>query len=104
MGAPLTNMQKNKLLEWFGQDRFSTGASACNLHIKDISPHRCDPPSGVVWPETTEEVARVLSWAYQQEIAITPWGAGTSTEGNPLPIQGGLVVDMTRMNLSLIHI
>jgi D-lactate dehydrogenase (cytochrome) len=29
---------------------------------------------------------------------VTPWGAGTSTEGNPLPMQGGLVVDMTQMN------
>ena len=98
MGAPLTRQQQSQLLEWFGPDRFSTGSSACELHIHDISPHRVDPPSGVVWPQSTEEVARLLAWTYQEEIAITPWGAGTSTEGNPLPVKGGLVIDMTRMN------
>ena len=47
MGAPLTRQQQSQLLEWFGPDRFSTGSSACELHIHDISPHRVDPPSGV---------------------------------------------------------
>lgn len=98
MGAPLDEHQKNQLLDWFGADRFSTGASACELHIHDISPHRVDPPSGVVWPRTTEEISRLLSWTYAQGLAVTPWGAGTSTEGNPLPVRGGLVVDMTAMN------
>lgn len=98
MGTPLTENQKVQLLEWFGSERFSTGTSACELHIHDISPHRVDPPSGVVWPESTDEISRLLAWTYQEEIAVTPWGAGTSTEGNPLPVEGGLVVDMTRMN------
>ena len=98
MGALLTEKQKNQLLEWFGAERFTTGASACELHIHDISPHRVDPPAGVVWPQSTEEISRLLTWTYLEDIAITPWGAGTSTEGNPLPVSGGLVVDMTRMN------
>ena len=55
-------------------------------------------PAGIVWPESTEEVARLLAWAYAREVPVTPWGAGTSTEGNPVPTRGGLVVDMTRMN------
>ncbi len=98
MGTPLSESQQKQLLAWFGPTRFSTGTSACELHVHDISPHRCDPPAGVVWPETTEEVATILGWAYREEIAVTPWGAGTSTEGNPLPVAGGLVLDMTRMN------
>lgn len=98
MGAPLTESQIKQLQHWCGPERFSTGTSACELHIRDISPHSCAPPAGVVWPETTEEVAKILAWAYRENIFITPWGAGTSTEGNPLPIEGGLVLDMTRMN------
>ena len=47
---------------------------------------------------TTEEVARILSWAYENDVPVTPWGAGTSTEGNPVPTRGGLVMDLTRMN------
>jgi D-lactate dehydrogenase (cytochrome) len=98
MTHPLTPSQLQQLHQWFGSERFSTGNSARDLHISDISPHACEPPSGVVWPETTEEVSNLLTWTYREGIPVTPWGAGTSTEGNPLPVAGGLVVDMTRMN------
>jgi D-lactate dehydrogenase (cytochrome) len=81
-----------------GSERFSTGQSNRELHLHDISFHQGTLPAGVVWPESTEEVARILAWAYRHEVPITPWGAGTSTEGNPVPTRGGLVVDMTRMN------
>ena len=79
-------------------DRFSTGQSNRELHLHDISPHYGSLPAGIIWPETTEEVARILSWCYDNEIPVTPWGAGTSTEGNPVPVRGGLVIDMIRMN------
>jgi D-lactate dehydrogenase (cytochrome) len=79
-------------------DRFSTGQSNRELHQQDISPHLGTLPAGIIWPESTGEVARILSWTYANNIPVTPWGAGTSTEGNPLPTRGGLVIDMTRMN------
>jgi len=79
-------------------DRFSTGQSNRELHIKDISPHQGRLPAGIVWPLTTEETSAILTYTYAQDIPVTPWGAGTSTEGNPLPVNGGLVMDMTRMN------
>jgi D-lactate dehydrogenase (cytochrome) len=79
-------------------DRFSTGQSNRELHLHDISPHYGSLPAGIIWPISTEEVARILSWSYENDIPVTPWGAGTSTEGNPVPTRGGLVVDMIRMN------
>ena len=79
-------------------DCFSTGMSNRELHLHDISPHRGTLPAGIIWPKATAEVARILSWTYENEIPVTPWGAGTSTEGNPVPTRGGLVLDMTRMN------
>jgi D-lactate dehydrogenase (cytochrome) len=78
--------------------RFSTGQSNRRLHLRDVSPHQGTLPAGVIWPVTTEEVARILKWTYEQEIPVTPWGAGTSIEGNPVPVRGGLVVDLTQMN------
>ena len=79
-------------------DRFSTGQSNRALHLHDISPHHGTLPAGIIWPISTEEVAAILSWTYKHNIPVTPWGAGTSTEGNPVPTRGGLVVDMIRMN------
>ena len=78
-------------------DRFSTGDSNRNLHLKDISYHRGVLPAGIIWPATTEELATIMSYCYKNDIPMTPWGAGTSTEGNPIPSQGGLVINMTKM-------
>jgi D-lactate dehydrogenase (cytochrome) len=79
-------------------DRFSVGQSNRELHLQDISAHRGSLPAGVIWPLTTEEVSNILDWCYDNDVTVTPWGAGTSTEGNPVPICGGLVMDMTRMD------
>jgi D-lactate dehydrogenase (cytochrome) len=79
-------------------DRFSVGQSNRELHLHDISAHQGVLPAGIIWPHTTEEVSRILTWAYEQGVPVTPWGAGTSTEGNPVPTRGGLVMDMTQMN------
>ena len=79
-------------------DCFSTGQSNRELHLHDISPHRGTLPVGIIWPKSTSEVARILTWTYKNAIPVTPWGAGTSTEGNPVPTRGGLILDMTRMN------
>ena len=90
--------QKNTLISMVSEDRFSTGISDKNSHIHDISCHYGELPAGIIWPESTEEVADILQWTYAQKIPVTPWGAGTSTEGNPVPTCGGLVVDCTRMD------
>jgi D-lactate dehydrogenase (cytochrome) len=81
-----------------GADRFSTGESNRQLHLHDISPHQGQLPAAIAWPKTTEETARILAHAYEENIPVTPWGAGTSTEGNPVPTRGGLVVDLTQMD------
>lgn len=81
-----------------GPERFSTGESNRQLHMRDISAHQGQLPAAIAWPTTTDEVARILSYSYKENIPVTPWGAGTSTEGNPIPTQGGLVVDLTRMD------
>ena len=90
--------QISTLSTFVDAERFSTGRSNRELHLHDISAHRGIMPAGIIWPNTTEEVSEILTWAYAQNVPVTPWGAGTSTEGNPVPTRGGLVMDMTRMN------
>lgn len=79
-------------------DRFSAGKSNRELHLHDISFHRGVLPAAVIWPVSTEEVSAILTWTYKENIPVTPWGAGTSTEGNPVPARGGIVMNMTLMN------
>jgi len=93
-----TQEQISALSAFVDSTRFSTGQSNRELHLSDESAHRGTLPAGIVWPVSTEEVSKILSWAYAQDIPVTPWGAGTSTEGNPVPTLGGLVMDMTQMD------
>jgi D-lactate dehydrogenase (cytochrome) len=93
-----TEDQIKTLSSFVDPGRFSTGQSNRELHMHDVSPHYGELPAGVIWPITTAEVARILKWTYSQGIPATPWGAGTSMEGNPVPTRGGLVVDLIQMN------
>ena len=56
------------------------------------------PPDVVVWPDTTEDVRRVVDYAVVHKVAVTARGAGSSLEGNPIPVRGGIVLDLSRMN------
>ena len=54
-------------------------------------------PSCVVWPETADEVARVLALAVQLDIPIIPFGAGSGVAGGARPSDGGITLDLKRM-------
>ena len=79
-------------------DRVSTGSSDRELHSRDQSAHTGHLPDLVVWPDSTEQVSRLAAFASEHGIPLTGWGAGSSLEGNPIPVQGGIVVDFSRMN------
>ncbi|RCU46273.1 FAD-binding oxidoreductase [Haloplanus salinus] len=58
-------------------------------------------PDVVVWPESTADVASVMRAATEHGVPVTPYAAGTSLEGNAIPIDGGITLDMTRMDAVL---
>jgi glycolate oxidase subunit GlcD len=51
----------------------------------------------VVLPATAEEVARVVAWCYEREVAIVPRGGGSGFAGGAVPTEGGVVVGFERM-------
>lgn len=55
-------------------------------------------PNAVVLPRTTEQVAAVVKLCAQEKILIIPRGAGTSLSGAVLPVEGGVMIALTRMN------
>jgi glycolate dehydrogenase FAD-linked subunit len=54
-------------------------------------------PEAIVFPSTTEEVARLVRWANEREMYIVPRGAGTGLSGGAIAIQGGLMMGFSRM-------
>jgi len=55
-------------------------------------------PQLVVYAHNTEEVSELLKLANQFEVPVTPYGAGTSVEGNALPVHAGVCVDLSEMD------
>jgi D-lactate dehydrogenase (cytochrome) len=58
-------------------------------------------PDAVVWPESTADVAAVVAAAADRDVPVTPYAAGTSIEGNAVPVAGGVALDMLRMDAVL---
>ena len=52
----------------------------------------------VVRPGTTEEVSQIVVLAGHRQIPLVPYGGGTGVMGGALPVCGGIIVDMGRMN------
>ena len=55
-------------------------------------------PDLVVQAINTEDVSKVMKYAYENNIAVTPRGSGTGLVGAAVPIHGGIVIDLSRMN------
>jgi len=55
------------------------------------------PPDCVVWPADEDEVAAVLRFCNEHRVPVIPYGAGSGVCGGTVPVHGGVVVDVKRM-------
>jgi glycolate oxidase len=60
------------------------------------------PPEWVCKPACTNEVSAILSLAHELNIPVTTRGGGTGLAGGALPVKGGIVLSMERMNQILL--
>src|SRR5919201_513931 len=52
----------------------------------------------VALPRTAEEVAQVVAWCYERGVAIIPRGGGTGYAGGAVPLDGGVVLSLERLD------
>ena len=78
--------------------RLSTARIVREHHGKDTSFHPLCPPQAVAFPLDEDEVCRIVQTCVRHRTPIVPYGAGTSAEGHISALQGGVAVDMSRMN------
>ncbi len=57
-----------------------------------------NPPDVAVTPATTEEIAQIVRLAARERLPLVPRGAGTSLAGGAIPIGGGILLSLARMN------
>ncbi len=72
-------------------------AQTCQDHAGDkwMAARR---PDAVARPRSSQSVAAILRFAYEHRIPVTPRGAGCGYAGGCVPVQGGLVLSLARMN------
>ena len=80
-------------------DQCSTALVVREQHGRDESAFtNVPPPAAVVFAESTQDVADAVRLASQHDVPVIPFGVGSSLEGHLLAVQGGISIDLTRMN------
>jgi glycolate oxidase len=80
-----------------GDDNVYSGAVECIPYSRDNSVHS-GVPDVVVFARTTEQISAIMRLANQQKVPVTVQGSGTATTGASLPVKGGILLDVHRMN------
>jgi D-lactate dehydrogenase (cytochrome) len=76
----------------------STAQAVRDQHGRDESAFSVPPPSAVVFAQSTQDVADAMKLAATYRVPVIPFGVGSSLEGHLLAVQGGISIDVSRMN------
>ncbi len=79
-------------------DRLATGDAVREHHSRGESHHHGVLPEAVVFPASTAEVQAIVTACAAANCPMTAFGAGSSLEGHVIPLQGGVTIDLSRMN------
>ena len=55
-------------------------------------------PDYIVHPSGVEDIVEILEIANKYRIPVVPWGGGSGTQGGAMPMFGGIIVDLKRLN------
>lgn len=89
---------KTKLSEIVGSDYVADSEEKLEGYSKDYSLMPARMPNYVVWPENTDEISKIVKFANELTIPVLPSSSGVHFYGATIPKQGGIVLDLRRMN------
>ena len=96
----LSNSFLSQLQAVFGE-RLHVGEAMRAAHGHSEAHFEPCAPDAVVFAHTTEEVVSLVNLCREHDVPIIPYGAGTSLEGQTLPVRGGITLDLSEMNAIL---
>jgi D-lactate dehydrogenase (quinone) len=95
--APLPEATLRRLRDTFADDRLLTDAADCLAYGYDNS-KRMAMPQAVVLAATHDDVAAAITICNEFALPLIARGRGTNTTGATVPIHGGVVLSLERMN------
>lgn len=87
-----------QLGELLRRDQIDVSPSALDLHARGESWDETRRPDVVVFPESTEDVRRIVALAFETRTPVTPVAVNSSLGGHTVPVAGGISLDLTRMD------
>ncbi|MBW2311888.1 MAG: FAD-binding protein [Deltaproteobacteria bacterium] len=87
----------NEIKNIVGEENVFSDRVECICNSRDMSVHVA-VPDVVVYAHTTEQISRIMQLANQEKVPVTIQGSGTSVTGASLPVEGGILLDVHRMN------
>ena len=88
----------NSLVDIVGEDFASNRQEELYIYSVDSGTEGPRKVDYVAMPKTVEEVQKIVAWANDNKVPITPMGANLTLNGLGLPVNGGIVLDMKRMD------
>jgi D-lactate dehydrogenase (cytochrome) len=79
-------------------EQFSIALAVREHHGRDESSFAAPPPAGVLFAQSTQDVVDAVKLVSEFGVPIIAFGVGTSLEGHLLAVQGGISLDVSRMN------
>lgn len=59
---------------------------------------RQEMPEVVVFADTTSQISEIMKIAFREKVSVVPRGAGTGISGGTVPVNGGIIIELSRMN------
>src|ERR671917_85958 len=85
-----------------GEDGVSADRGEVERHGSSVfTYHDPRPPDAVVYPRSRDEVAALLRFCNEHGVPVVPFGQGSSLEGQTIPKNGGVSLDLARMDAIL---
>jgi D-lactate dehydrogenase (cytochrome) len=92
------NDQAQAELKKIFNGRFSTSESTRANYARGEDTYDPVLSKAVVFPETNEEVSKILTLCNKHKIPVVPFGTGTSLEGNVVGNDKGITISLEKMN------
>jgi len=87
-----------QLREIVGENHFRDDRQSLVAHSYDGTPMLQSLPDGVVYPESTAQVSAIMKVLTEHRVPVVSRGSGSNLAGGTVPVQGGIVMVMHRMN------
>jgi len=91
-------ISKDELASIVGEENVSNAEDVLLKYSCDRSLVPPGMPECVVWPSSAEQVGNVLKWANRNNVPVVPVSSKEHFNGGAVPRQGGIIVDMSKMN------